>query len=151
MGKLTTLMLFLVALQITLVVFDSADAAYTGLWTFVTGPTNWSSSEFILAWLGVSAALAAIGIIVGNVIGIKTDFMVLSSMLPGLISLGMPPIANLANLVGREIAALACGYAIIYDTTWLGCPTAVYTAAITAGAIAAYFVFTLIDWWRGRD
>ena len=141
-------MIFLIALQLTLLVMDSSAASQTGLWKFATNPTEWKTQDFIKDWLGITAALTSIGIIVGVVIGIKTDFMILAAAIPGLVGLAAPPMINLSNVVGRGVGGLACD---LEGLVWIGCQPAVLVVGLLVGTMAVYFVFTLIEWWRGRD
>ena len=147
MGRFTNLVIFLVALQAVLILFEGQTPTNTSLWQIVTQPQNWNSLTFILTISAISLGIGAAGAFVGTMFGLKTDFMVFSSMIPGLLSLCVP-IINFAVMIGKYSAQIFCSPAAI-DMT--GCPAAMWMVIITGGVLGVYYLFTVIDWWRSRD
>jgi len=159
MGRFISLVIFLVALQAILILFEGQTPANTTLWQIATQPQNWNSLTFIASIAAISLGIAAAGAFVGTIVGLKTDFMVFSAMIPGLISLCVP-IINLAMVIGKYASNIFCSTAIFdagglplsADTiVWSSCPAAVWIVVITGGILGVYYIFTVIDWWRSRD
>jgi len=158
MGRFTNLVIFLVAVQAVLILFEGQTPANTTLWQIVTQPQNWNSLTFILVIAGISATVAAAGVAIGTVFGIKTDFMVFSSMIPGLLSLCVP-IINLTGVIGKYASNFFCGTPVYVlgvpvsatAVNWTACPGAAWIVIISGGILGVYYIFTVLDWWRSRD
>lgn len=152
MGKLISFVIFLIALQATLLIFEGSTPEDTSLWALATHPGEWNSLSVIVTIVGVAAALGAAAIIIGAVLGIKTDFMIFAVMIAALISFGAV-IVNFGGVIGKYACSMFCEIPDldVAGATWATCPPAVWIVAITAGALGAYYIFTVLDWWRGKD
>ena len=149
MGRLSNMVIFLIALQAILIIFEGQAASNTSIWDMAIHPQNWNSLMFLGAFVAVAATIGVAGMFLGAISTLKTDFMVFSSMIAGLLSLGFP-IVQLANVIGKYASNLFCETAIDPAVAWSACPGAVFIVAITAGSLGVYYAMTVVDWWRGR-
>ena len=148
--------MFLIVLQAVLTLFEGMTPANTSLWQVATNPQNWNNLTFILVITGISLGVLGTGAFLGAVFGLKTDFMVFSSMVPGFLSLFVP-IMNFAMVIGKYMANIFCsspifsgGVPIPANWNWVICPGAFWMVIITGGIMGVYYIFTVLDWWRGR-
>jgi len=149
MAKLVTMFMILIALQAVMVLYaEPVYASTTTLWDFVSNIDNWNSLSFILGFIGLAVGVGIAGIAVGAIFGVKTDLVIFAVAIPGLLSMGVI-FVNFANMVRDELIAIispsfpAC--------TLLSCPAVNLILAATIGPIAFYYVWTVIEWWRGKD
>jgi len=146
MGKMTTLILLMIAIQATLFIFAGTDPVSTAIWQVATNPFDWSGLSFFGSIVLVASGIGLGGLIIGSVIGIKTDFMVFSVLVAGLITLGAPIIA-LASTLQAHASSMFCPGV---DPAILACPFATIFTALTTGPLAIYYAMTVVAWWRGR-
>lgn len=148
MAKLMTMFLILIAIQGALIIYQSATPDQTELWQFITNIPLWSSAAFIVTLGGIAAALAlSSGAQTGGgAIRFVTDFITFAAGIGGLISIGAV-FTQLANLVNSEFAVRIFGF----TGDPLGCAPSLFLTALLVGPIAFYYIWTAVEWWRGRD
>lgn len=151
MAKLMTMFFILVALQASLMLYHGTQQP-TAIWEFVMNIDNWSSLEFILSLSAIAVAIGLTGISSGSIFGFKTDFLVMAPAIGGLISIGVV-FTELANVIRSEfisrfglIASGACTGSSVVQ-----CPSANFVVALLIGPFALYYVWTVVEWWRGKD
>jgi hypothetical protein len=151
MGRFTGLMLFLIALQAILVIFEGATPETTAIWDVVTKPFEWGILGLIVTIAATAATLYGATILIGSVLGIKTDFMVLAILVPSLIGFGAV-LSQFAGVIGKYSCNIFCEADIdVAALTWSSCPAAVWLVAITAGALTLYYIIAVLDWWRSPN
>ena len=123
------------------------DDTNTQLWDFVTNTDKWNSLTFILTLIGIASAIGLIGVVAGSAFAFKTDFLMLAPAVAGLISMGVV-FVNLANVIGDELKSRIFTSCLAVGGN---CAPVNYILAITIGPIAFYYVWTIIEWWRGKD
>jgi len=149
MAKLINMFLVLIAIQACLILY-AAPMTTTGggsIWTFVTNINNWSSLTFILGLIGIATGIGIATIVAGTAFGAKTDFLMFAGAIAGFFSLGSIFI-NLANvlrddLISRIFVGPTC--------TLASCPPVTFLVAITIAPVAFFYIWTVIEWWRGKD
>jgi len=147
MGRLTSMAIFLIVLQAMLILFMGQAPANTPLWEIAVNPHLWNSMAFIGAITGLALGIGGAVVFLGSVAGLKTDFMVFSALIAGFISLAVP-IINLALVIGDAIFPVLCpGVA----GTWINCGASTWVVVVVGGTLGIYYIFTVLDWWRGRD
>lgn len=165
MAKLITLFFILIALQACLLFYgghcnnlsagldgiygtddDVCNDVGNNIWEFVTNIDNWNSLTFILAFFGIAAGIGLVGVAAGTVFGFKTDFLLLAMAIPGMITMGVI-FVNLANTIRDDlISQVFTGCSLASS-----CSPANFIVAITVGPLALYYVWTIVEWWRGKD
>jgi len=155
MGKLANLIMFMIALQAILILFEGSDPENTAIWQIAVNPSSWSTQTVIVEILliaGVLGALGLVGIAVGNIIGgIKTDFMVFAVLIASLFGF-LAVLVDFSGVIGKYACNFFCEANIgVAATTWYTCPPAVWIVTITVGSLLVYSIFVIMDWWRGRD
>lgn len=139
--------LILLAIQACLLLYNGSDPLPTDLWTFVTNIDNWNSLIFIVTLVGIAAGIGLIGVVAGSVFAFKSDFLLLAGAIGGFISMGVV-FVNLANTIRDDlISHVFTGCALAGSS----CAPVNFILAITVGPVALYYVWTVIDWWRGKD
>ena len=150
MGALANLVIFLIALQAILVLFEGSSPEATALWDVAMNPFEWNSLTLISEIVLIAAALGAAGILAGNVLGIKTGFMIYAVLVGSLLAFGAV-ISQFAGVIGKYACNIFCEADIIVAAdTWFTCPPAVWLVTITAGALSLYYIFAVLDWWSNR-
>ena len=152
MGRLTGLLILLVAMQATLILFEGTTPETTAIWSVVTAPWEWGALGIIIEIAAIAATLYGATVLIGSVLGIKTDFMVLAVLVATLFGFGAV-LAQFSGVIGKYACNIFCevGDLDVAATTWTTCPAAVWFVAITAGALSLYYIFAVLDFWRGRD
>ena len=149
MAKLATMFFILIALQAVMTLYAAPSYTVdTPLWEFVTNIDNWSSLNFILGLVGIAGGVALAGIIAGTVFGFKTDFIIFAGAIGGFISIGVV-FVNFANMIRDELTAFFG--AVDPTCTLASCALVTWILAITIAPIAFYYVWTVVEWWRGKD
>lgn len=148
MAKLFTMFLILIAIQACLIVYTDQTPINTDIWSFVTDMTRWGTLNFVLAIVGIAAGIGLVGVIAASTFGFKTDFLIFAPAIAGFISMGVI-FTNLARVFQDELISR------IFTTCDLAspllCAPVNLIIAITLGPIALYYVWTVIEWWRGKD
>jgi len=145
MGKMTNLILLMIAIQATLFLFAGSDPVSTAIWQVATNPFDWTGLSFFGTFIIIASGVGVTGLVIGGVIGIKTDFMLFAALVAGLITLGAPIISLAATLQAHASSMFCPGI----DPAVLVCPLATIFTALTTGSLAIYYVMTVIAWWRG--
>ena len=117
------------------------------LWEFIMNIDNWNSTYFVLAFFGIAMGIGLIGVSAGAVFGFKTDFLMLAMAIPGIMTMGAI-IVNFANVVRDEVIGQiqpTCSGILT------GCFGSNFIVAIIVGPFALYYLWTVIEWWRGKD
>ena len=153
-ARLITMFLILIALQACLLIYVApGEAENTNLWTFVTNIDNWNSLTFILTLVAIAAGIGLVGVAAGSVFGFRTDFLLLAPAIGGIISMGVV-FVNLGNVIRNElfsnIFSVSAGGDCAIDAI-ATCTPVTYLVAIIIGPMALYYVWTVIEWWRGKD
>lgn len=143
-----TFFLVLIAIQAALLLYAAPDpAANTDIWTFVTNIDNWNSLAFILAVIGIAGGISLLGVAAGSVFAFRTDFLMFAPAMAGFISMGVV-FVNLGNTIRNELISRFFPACTGYLAT---CTPVNFILAITIGPMAFYYVWTVIEWWRGKD
>ena len=110
------------------------------VWEFVTNPTGWESTNFLLILASLVTVGGAIGI--GVYLVTKSDLALLFSVFTVLLGFGSIPIISLYNLMNRNVAFFGC-----VETP---CPIGIFFWTITGGLLGLAYVLSCIEWWTGR-
>lgn len=139
----------LIAIQAVLLIYADQTPQNTDLWTFVMGFSlaNWGSIQWILTLGAIASAIFFSGISGGNVFGFKTDFIIMAPAIVGLISIGVV-FTNLAGVIRNFLVNSVFTTCIPAP---MACTPANFLIAITLGPVAFYYVWTVAEWWRGKD
>ena len=148
MAKLMTMFLILIAIQACLIIYTDQTPENTMIWQFVTGMNTWGTLGFILALLGIAAGIGLVGIAAASTFGFKTDFLIFAPAIAGLISMGIV-FTNLAKALQDDLISRIFTTCDIANP--LLCTPVTFIVAITIGPVALFYVWTIIEWWRGKD
>jgi len=153
MAKLFTMFLVLIAVQACLVLYigeSNEVAGSNAIWDLIMNVNNWGNLNFLASLVGVAMGIGLVGIAAASVFGFKTDFLLFGSMITGLIALGSVFISLFntvrSNLISMIFDSAGCTLA---DTT--SCFEANLVSALIVGPVALYYIWTVIEWWRGKD
>jgi len=150
MAKLVTLFFIMVAIQASLLMFAQQTPQTTDLWSFMTNIDNWNSLTFILTLVGIAGAIGLVGIAATSLFGFKTDFLMLAPAIAGLISMGVVFI-NLANVLRDELVSRVFTDCGVSPAALHACAPVNWILAITIAPLAFFYVWTVMEWWRGKD
>jgi len=165
MAKLATMFFVLIAIQAVLLMYGSSTVAETDIWTFITNMERWGSLTFILAVIGIAGGIGLTGIAAASTFGFKTDFLIFAPAVAGFISLGVV-LTDLARFMNSQMTSyffhcdpsltgttLVDGVATANLAYCLTSQTAIvnFIIALTIGPLAFYYMWTIVEWWRGKD
>jgi hypothetical protein len=146
MAKLVVMLIFLIAVALALVIYIGPDATNyplrnNVLFLFITNSTGWSSTQILTDLIGVAATVGLAGIIAGSVFGFKTDFLLLSTMVGGLLLIGSILISLNVVFTSQMASIFGC-------TDLTTCDPANWVTWIVIAPIAFLYVWTVLEWWR---
>ena len=140
--------LILIAIQACLLVYADQTPVNTNIWDFVSNMSRWSTIDFVLALFGIAAGIGLIGVAAGTVFGFKTDFLIFAPAVAGFITMGVV-FTNLARVMTDELIGRIFTTCDVNQLS--ACMPVVLIIAVTIGPVAFYYVWTVIEWWRGKD
>lgn len=125
MASLTNLLLLILAIEMVFVFTGYTNIPGTSLYSFVSSPSSWDNSTFMIKLTAiieiVAVAIAFIGLFT-----IKTDFLVFALIIPTFLSFG------------KGIARL---WTTLNDSNPL-------LALIFCAPLVIIFVMAVLNWWR---
>jgi len=140
----------LIAIQIVLLMYGSPDDTHNVIWDFVTQISQWGSLGFVLGIVGISSGIYLVGVYAASQFGFKTDFLIFAPAITGLISCGTIFI-NLGNFIRDDLISYVFPACSIDFPLSAACGPVNLVLAIFPGILAFYYVWTIIEWWRGKD
>lgn len=143
--KLRNMFLLLIGIQACLLIYADPTVHNTVLWGFISNMQNWSSTEFVLAIVGIAGSIALAGVVVGNLFGFKTDFLMFAPAIAGFISIGVV-FSQLGSVIQDELTQR-----IFYTACQTNalCLPATFFATIIVGPFAFLYFWSVVTWWRG--
>jgi hypothetical protein len=159
----------LIAIQAVLIIYGSQSLAGAGdggsIWSFIMNMDRWGSLTFALAIVGIAAGIGLVGIIAASTFGFKTDFLIFAPAIAGFISLGVV-FTNLAMFLKSQLISMAfmCDPHMTGTVVISGVVTPMLTYCMSSqatvanfiigiiiGPLAFYYVWTILEYWRGKD
>jgi len=134
-GKLAPFLIFLIAVEFSLMLFIGVNTPALDLLTLVSNPENWTIDGLINRIGGVIAAVGVIGILIGTFVGGKTDFLIFGGFTTLFLS------------YGKVLAQLSANIAALKDVSTAG---TLIAFLITAPIIIIY-IYTVLKFWRATD
>lgn len=146
MAKLINMFIVLIAVQACLILYAAPMSTTSGgnMWEFVMDLDNWASVTFLVSLIGFAGL--ALGGIAAGAFGYKADLLIWAGAIAGFISLGSI-FVNLANVLRDDLIARVF---VGPTCTIASCPPVTYFVGITIGVVALFYVWTVIEWWRGN-
>lgn len=142
MAKLFNMFLVLLAIQFALLFFVAPTDQNNVLWSFVNNTSYWSNNSLIGWLVGISTTLAVIGIAASAFTSFKTDTLIFATAISSLMSIGAV-FAQLYSVLLKDLSGWICEAE--------SCTPASILTSILIGPLALYYVWTVIEWWRGKD
>lgn len=134
MGKLLPMLLFIVAINLSIVIFVGGSPPGSSLWTLITNPQNWSSLDLMTLVIDAVALTSVVGIVVGS-FWTKSDFLIFAGISGVFLSFGMS-IAELYNRLNQwEVMGQNNSY----------------LALIFAAPLLITYLYVVLKWWRNSD
>lgn len=127
--NMTKLLLAVFAIHVTLILLGIADVPGTSMYQFLTNPTAWDSSDFLISLISDVTALVGAGLIVAGTIITRSDIFLFSGITSLFISFGLP-LAELFSIVSAQSNEIF--------------------ATLLVSPIILIYVVTAIAFWRGR-
>ncbi len=150
MAKIASFLLILGAIQLTLLLFAAPGAGdAVTFWNLWSNPTNWGTTQFIIALVGLAGLTGAVTILIGSMLGFKTDFLVFAPAVAALLGF----VAIIVQLHSTFVAQM---YTTVCQDTFVAgvseaCPTLNWILWAAVSPLVIYYVMTVIEFWRGRD
>lgn len=133
MAKLLPMMLFIVAINLSIVVFIGADVPGSSLWDLITNPQNWGNLTLIGLLDDAILLSSVVGIVVGS-FWTKSDFLIFASITGVFLSFGI----SFAELYTRFNQWEVLGQSNSY------------IALILAAPLILTYIYTILLFWRGQ-
>lgn len=112
------------------------------VWTFVTNPTEWSTSGLIGVLTTILVVAGAVGI--GLYLWAGSDIALLFGFFIFLLGIGAVPVASLYTFVTREVTRYGCEIGT-------SCAVSQLVGMFTAGLLGLFWLFSVLSWWTNRD
>lgn len=134
MGKMLPMLLFIVAINLSIVIFVGGSPPGSSLWTLITNPQDWSSLDLMTLMIDAVALTSVVGIVVGS-FWTKSDFLIFAGISGVFLSFGMS-IAELYNRLNQwEVMGQSNSY----------------LALIFAAPLMITYLYVTLKFWRGSD
>lgn len=156
--KLAPMIMMLLIIQMTIVFYDQvyADDPCVGdcestysiesygddeamLWKFVTDPTDWSTTDFVVFLTGIFFASAG-AFAVGALLGYKGDIFLFSVLFTFFVGLGSVPMISLYGAIIREPGFWGCAT--------IPCTTTTFIWLFTGGIFSVFYLLAVLQWLR---
>jgi len=134
MGKLLSMLLLIVAINLSIVIFVGADPPGSSLWTLITNPQDWGSLSLMNLMTDAIALSAVAGIVVGS-FWTKSDFLVYAGITGVFLSFGVS-FAELYNSFNQ--------WEVLGESNS-------YIALILAAPLLISYIYVILKWWRNND
>ena len=135
MGKLLSMLLLVVAINLSIVIFVGGTPPGSSIWTLITNPQDWSSLTLMTLMTDAVALAAVAGIVIGNFIGQKSDFLVFAGITGVFLSFGM----SFAELYNRFNSWEVLG------------ESNSYIAVIFIAPLLISYLYVILKFWRAAD
>ncbi len=134
MGKLLPMLLFVVAINLSIVIFVGGSPPGSSLWDLITNPQDWNNLS-LMDFLTDAVALASVvGIVVGS-FWTKSDFLVFASISGIFLSFGI----SFAELYNRFNQWEVLGQSNSY------------IALIFTAPLLISYLYIILKFWRNSD
>ncbi len=134
MGKLLPLLLFIVAINLSIVIFVGGDVPGSSLWDLIFHPENWQSLSIVDLMFDAVALSAVAGIVVGS-FWTKSDFLVFAGITGVFLSFGV----SFAELYNR------------FNQWEVLSSSSSYIAIIFAAPLLITYLYVVLKFWRNAD
>ena len=139
MGKMIYLLMAVIVTQIALLVVFNVPIPGSTLWDLFFNPyASWSNLSLTSLIADTISGIAIGGIIIGTFI-FKSDFLVLAGFAGVLFTFGI----GLAN-AWQQLNSQFLAYTAATTVANMG-------ASLVVGTLAIFYIFVVIEFWRGRD
>lgn len=135
MGKMSYLIMGVIAVQLSMYLVFDIGIPTSSLWELFRDPANWSSLSLTTVISDAITAISAL-IFVGGLI-FKNDLMVFGGT------------AGIFFTFGKQLVELWRN--INSQTAFGDAVSAPIVASIITVPIIILYIFTVLEWWRGRD
>lgn len=157
--KLAPMIMLLVLIQLTVMFYTGAYTEETygldpynsstiinntspSVWDFISNPTGWSVSDFLLLFSGLVGVAGIIA--VGVYLTTKSDTILFMPVAMVFFGFGAIPMISLYNVFMAHSTIFGC-------TSIEPCSTAIMAFVATAGLISIFYVLAVLEWWSGRS
>jgi len=134
MGKLLPMLLFIVAINLSIVIFVGGSVPGGVLWNLITSPMDWGSLSLIDYLTDAVALVGIAGIVIGSFFT-KSDFLVFGGITSIFLSFGI----SFAELYTRFNAWEVLG------------ENGSYIALIFTAPLIVSYLYVILKFWRGSD
>jgi len=149
MARLANLIMIALLVQACLILYGTSTDTSGNIYSLIVNPSGWESNWMVLSLLAVALFTTTSGIAAGTIFGFKTDFLLFGTTISGLLALLAVPLINLWQVAYMEFIAVfmpGCGAGVEF-----GCAQADLIVGVLFGPILIMVIWTVVDWWRGRD
>ena len=123
------LLLIVFGVELTLIMLGIANFPFTSMYTFLTNPINWKTTDFLGVFSDLFLTLGIGATIVAGTVITRSDIFLFIGLASLFLSFGLP-LANLFNIVAGQ--------------------TNIILASILVSPIILIYVVTVVQFWRGR-
>lgn len=134
MGKLLPMLLFIVAINLSIVIFVGASPPGSSLWTMITSPQDWGNLSLMDLITDAVALSSVVGIVVGS-FWTKSDFLIFAGITGVFFSFGI----SFAELYNRFNQWEVLGQSNSY------------IALILAAPLLVSYLYVILKFWRNSD
>lgn len=135
MGKMLSMLLLVVAINLSIVIFVGADPPGSALWDLIVNQENWRSLSLLALMTDATVVAAGAAIVIGSFVGAKTDFLVFAGITGVFLSFGV----SFAELYSRFNSWEVLGQSHSY------------IAIIFIAPLLISYIYVVLKFWRNAD
>ncbi len=128
------MLLFIVAINLSLVMFLGVDAPLSSLWDLIQAPQNWGNLSLLSLFGDVIGLASVIGVVVGS-FWTKSDFLVFAGIAGVFLSFGISISSLFTQLNSNPVFG----------------PGQSYIAILVIAPIVVAYIYFVLKWWRNSD
>jgi hypothetical protein len=134
-------------------IYFNTDIIHNAMFSVIMNPESLSTSDLLLIFTGVAATVFVATITVGSIFGFKTDFIILAPVIAGILGI-VTVFTQLAGILRSDFGYFFGCHNLATNALQQACmfnPAINIIIALLVGIPAFLFIWTVIDWWRGKD
>jgi hypothetical protein len=149
MGKMSYLIMGVIAIQIALIIVFNTGVPGASVYSFWTNPSGWDLLNFAELTESLFLSVSALAFIGGVIF--KNDILIFASFSGVLYTFGKQLVGAWQNMASQPFLASATELAQAQAGTLHYYQISSLLASLIIGTICVLYIFTVIEFWRGRD
>ena len=150
MGKMFNSLLISVLIVIVITLIDGSEILFTPVLNLFFNPSTGAGDIFYTIFSNAMVGIGTVTIIIGTIMGARTDWLVRAGMFTVLESFILGPIVDLWNMIAPKITAYSTCTGAICDSLSTVNPFGAIIAGLIVGPLLLYAIWAGVEYvWKG--